>query len=136
MNQDPRGLVSDSNLRVRASESPVVRFHLSSELDQQRSAAAIEGLAGWNLHPALADAILLHVLALLVVSANADIVLKHCRHMVGLRGLTERRSGRGGRSEISDMTCLDIPGALRGTNMRLFLLHREKILAAISSMSR
>jgi hypothetical protein len=60
----------------------VKRFHLALELDQQRLALAIERLACGHLDPAFADAVFLDVETVLVVQADADVVLENGSHMV------------------------------------------------------
>src|SRR5207237_6866433 len=61
----------------RGSErSAIERLDLALQRDQQRLTLAVLRLARGHLHPALADAVLLHVVALIAVQANADFVLE------------------------------------------------------------
>jgi len=46
-------------------------------------ALAVDCLAGGHFDPAFTDAVLLHVLALVVVQADADFVLEHGGYVVG-----------------------------------------------------
>ena len=73
----------------------VERLDLAPELDEQRVAVAVHGLPGRHLHPALADAVLLHVLALVAVQADADVVLEHGRHVVGAARVDGQVVGKG-----------------------------------------
>ena len=65
--------------------SPIKRFHLPFQRNQQRPAFPVLRLARGDLHPTFADAVLLHVMALVAVQADADVVLKH-RSMVMFAG--------------------------------------------------
>jgi hypothetical protein len=65
----------------------VKNFHFTPDLNQQRLALAVYRFACGHLHPAFADAIFLHIHALLVIEPDANIVLKHGRHMVGATGV-------------------------------------------------
>jgi hypothetical protein len=58
-----------------ADPSAVKRLDHPLQLDQHRPALAVDGLAGGNLDPAFADAVLVDVEAFLAVEADADRVL-------------------------------------------------------------
>src|SRR5690606_17809692 len=70
-------------------------FDLALELDRQRLAAAIQGLAGGDADPALADAVLLHVAALDALEAHADAALERGGVVMGAaRVVAEAVGGR------------------------------------------
>ena len=74
----------------------VIRLHRAFELHQQRPPFAIQGFAGRHLHPAFAHAVLLHILALLAIKTNPNIVLKHRRHKVRAAGVYRQVIGQCG----------------------------------------
>ena len=55
----------------------VKRLYLAFYLNQQRIAFAIQRLAGRDLNPSFADAVLIHIKTLFVVKFDADIVFKN-----------------------------------------------------------
>ena len=61
----------------------VKNFKLALELDQQRLAFSIECFARWHFDPALAEAILFHVIAFFAIETNANVVLKNFRFVKG-----------------------------------------------------
>jgi hypothetical protein len=69
-------------------------------------ARAINRLTGGHLDPPFADAVLLHVLAFVVVQADADLVLEYGGYVVGAARVRDRRSGSGGCWRVSVMVCL------------------------------
>ena len=62
--------------------SAVKRFNFAFEFDQQRLAFAVECFVGGYFDPAVRNAILFHVKTVFVVEAYANVVLKHCSHMM------------------------------------------------------
>ena len=55
----------------------VKRLHLALELDRQRVALAVRLVAHWHLDLSFADAVLLHIVALLVIEADTHVMLKN-----------------------------------------------------------
>ena len=68
---------------VLSAPLAVKSFYLALELDQKWLPFAIQSLACGHFYPAFADAIFFNVSALLVVKANADVVLENLRNMEG-----------------------------------------------------
>ena len=60
----------------RRSSLLVKRLDLTLELDRQRVTFSVPLVAYWHLDPAFTDAVFLHIIALLVIKADADLVLK------------------------------------------------------------
>jgi hypothetical protein len=67
---------------VAARELAIKRLNLALELDHQRLTLAVPRPACGDFDPAFADAVFLNVRALLVVPADADIVLEHGGHVM------------------------------------------------------
>src|SRR5687767_4163731 len=80
---------------VTARPSTVEGLDLALELEQQRLALAVDGLARRHLHPAFADAVLLDIGALLAVEANAHVVFEHGGHVVGAARVGAQVVGQG-----------------------------------------
>jgi len=72
-------------------------FDLALQLDQQRLAPAIHGLARGHLDPALADAVFADVGALLVIQPDADVVLEQRSDVVRAAWVVRQAVGYGRR---------------------------------------
>src|SRR5690348_10361777 len=75
--------------RVRRglTAGPEVRLDRAGELDGQRIAMAVPGVAGRDTYPALADAILLDVVLLDALEADADVARKDRRVVIRAAGI-------------------------------------------------
>ena len=78
-------------------------FDPALELDQQGPSLAVQRLAGRYLDPSFADAVFLHIAALLVVEADTDFMFKNSRHMVRAARINRKWSGSSGRGADSVM---------------------------------
>ena len=67
----------------RAKPLLVKSLNLALELDGQGVPLAVDLVAHGHLDPAFADAVLLHVAALFVVKADADVMLKNGLNEMG-----------------------------------------------------
>ena len=85
-----------SSLRPSEICLSVKGFHLSLQGDQQRFALAIHRLARGHLHPALADAVFLHIVPLLVVQADADVMLENGGDVMGAARIDRQAIGQRG----------------------------------------
>ena len=74
----------------------VENLYRALQCDQQRLAFAVQCFASGNLDPAFTDAVLLHIKTFFRVEADANVVFKHGRHMVGAAGVDGQVVGQGG----------------------------------------
>jgi hypothetical protein len=79
-----------------SKKSVVKSFNLAFELDQQRVAFAVQGFAGRHFDPTFTDAVFLHIGAFFAIESNANVVLKHCRHIKRAAGINGQMVGKFG----------------------------------------
>lgn len=85
-----------SRLHNARDHSAVERLDPALQLDQQRLPLAVHSLAGGHLDPGFAEAVLLDIGAVDAIEADADIVLKHRRHVVRAAGVDGQVVGQRG----------------------------------------